>query len=992
MDVVNRGALLVFLLLSFVVFGQNTVLSKKYNVSSGLLANDVQALCLDQQGVLWIGSSVGVSKIANAEVEIEQSIDDFSFTNVTSILQDPSKGMWFSSYGQGVLYKDESKILSYTMENSLVSDRVKTMSIFGNLLYVGTLNGISIINLDTHQILTPIIQKQGYLPFEVTSFFEFDQQVYATTISHGVCRVSQNSIVSENNIKAILSSARLNNLLFYGTQEDLIVQDFVTKEIVYQQNIPNIVHFEQVKGELYIVSSGFFDNQGGVFRWENNKVDTIKTNIHWPNNGVMSMTYDQLHDFLYVGSADDGVFQIDMSSALSLDTSMSNVMAVEGIKQHIFVFSDNGLDILKDGQTIKNLSLDTFKYFQQNNYKRFKDQFTKENYFFEIDYSIPADRIVFFRAIAHKNSIWVSTNIGLFQISSQGDLLNYYNLFTFHFEFTQDQLVEVMPYQGVRVFTDLQQMDYRNYIALDAVNIPKEIVSIVKIEDTIYFASANDGLYSYDSKQGFISFLEKGWFEQKRLKILSKGPNGILYIATDTNDIYALQVGQGMFSNQKIIERSQIIGSDLSFISSNEDKLIVGSNKGLSIFREHEIFYFDQEQGFQPNKVNAYLQKGNRLYLGTIEGLYSLDTQYFAYKQRDLQVQLLEILVNGSSGKKLVTISEGQKTLDLGYDSNSLQISFFVTGSKFPKKLYFHYRLKPNGNWRKVRDNRIELHYLEPGNYPIELKIKDYDSGQEILEPLLFVKIRQPYYQSIWFISGSFIGIIGFMFILYRTRILQLKRKQSVKAKKLVYDKRLAEVKLLAVRSQMNAHFIFNVLSSIQFYILKGNQDQAFDYLGKFAHLIRESLNLSTKERISIARELDYLKDYVEIENMRLDDRVEFIIESFDDIDLKSVFIPPMLLQPFIENALVHAFPISVTNPKLTISISKLNSTDLLIVIQDNGIGGVGASKKHNYKSKGMGIVRQRMALIQEYLEQDIKTFTSDQGSRVELILKKIVR
>ena len=993
MDAISKICVVISLLICSVFYGQYRVLSKKYDVTSGLIANDVQALCLDKEGVLWIGSTVGISKIINGVVELDQEINDYSFTNITSIVEDPDQGIWIASYGQGVLYKKEDKILSFGLQENLISDRVKTLEIFQGKLYVGTTNGISIIDLKTHQIHNPKIELELYFPFEVSDFFVYEDQIYATTINNGVCLIEGAKVKCINPIKGVFTGIPYQGMMFYATQKGLIVQDFLTQETIYQKNISNIKCFEIINGELFIISSGFFDNQGGVYKWDNFQVEQINQSIKLEANSFLSMIYDNNHEFLYIGSSNSGLFQIDMFSALTLDTTKEHVMALGAIKDTVFLFSNKGLDLFREGKQIKHVDIGLFKDFQQKNFERLKHIATKENYFLEIDYSIDVDHILFFKAIEHQNSIWVSSNIGLFQLDSSGELIHYYNIFTVHFEFYNGQLIEVMPYQGVRIYSDLKNFKYTNYLHFDSKDIPREIVSVVKMGDTIYFGSAFDGLFSYNEEQGFVSLFEKGWFKPKRIKRLSAGPKGILYVATDTNEIYALQTNSPFYYDQKVIDREQIMGSDISFISWNLDKIIIGTNKGLTVFKEDGVFYFDQEQGFDPNKITTYHKKGNILYLGTLNGLYTIDTYYFQTKSRELKVKISQILVNGKKTKLSQESFKAHQALILPYNMNSLQINFSVDGAKFPKKLYYQYRLKPDGNWRKVRESRVELHYLESGTYPIELKIRDYDSGYEILRPLLFVKIRVPYYRTVWFIAGCILGISVLTFIFYRNQILQLKRKQSVKARKLVYDKRLAEVKLLAIRSQMNAHFIFNVLSSIQFYILKGSQDQAFDYLGKFAHLIRESLNLSTKERISLAREIEYLTNYVEIENMRLDGRVVFEVTVLDNIDIEQIFLPPMLLQPFIENAMVHAFPLSIENPKLELHIYKLNQEDLCIVIQDNGIGGVSkVKKKHNYKSKGMSIVRQRMSLIQKYLEQDIKTYTSDKGSRVELILKKVIK
>ncbi|MHC5202549.1 sensor histidine kinase [Myroides sp. LJL119] len=994
MDVVKSVFLFWLFFNSILVSAQNRVLSKKYDVSTGLISNDIQALCIDSKGILWLGSSAGVSKVVQGVVQEDRQISDYNFTNVTEIIEDPYKGIWISSYGQGVLYKKGDSLQSFATAEKLISDRVRALSVLDKYIYVGTLKGVSLISISDLSVINPSFNnQQTNNTFEVTSFFQINNKVYATTVSDGVYVIEPDQITKVNHIQGIFSSFVQDNLVFYGTKDGLVVEDFCTKEILAKQHIPNIRDFELVNGELFIISSGFFDNQGGVYKWDKDKAVLINPSVDLQPKAFLSMTYDQNHEFLYIGTGNAGLYQIDLFSALSVDTSKKQVMALQANGPDLYVFSNNGLEILKDSKSLKQIGLDEFKKFQQKNYQFFKDIAVAENYFFEIDYQTPYQRIVFFKAMIHNNRLWVSSNIGLFELSLKGEILKYYNIYARDFDFFGHEFIQVTQNQGVRIFSDLANFRFRNFSPMQSIDIPREVVGMQRIGQYVFFASALDGLYYYSSDQGFVSMLEKGWFKQKRIKKLTKGPKGILYVATDTNDIYALQTDSPIFTDEKIIEKKQILGSDISFISWDVDKIIVGTNKGLTVFKYNSLFYFDGEQGFHSSLVNTTIQQGRILHLGTQDGLYSLNTYYFQNKERYLQVELLDVVVNGNKVSLQALKEDSQMALNLPYYLNSLQIYFDVQGAKFPNKLQFEYRLKPDGNWRLVEDYKVVLHYLEAGIYPIELKITDFDSGTQVLKPLLYVKIDKPFYQTAWFVLFGFLGIVVLGYLIYNSQINRLKRESSIRARKLVYDKRLAEVKLLAVRSQMNSHFIFNVLSSIQYYILKGSQDQAFNYLGKFAHLIRESLNLSTKERVSLACELDYLRAYVEIENMRLDGRVNFEISCEPELDLDSILLPPMLLQPFVENAMIHAFPNSIENPHLLLKVKKINDKDIKIIILDNGIGSKSISKKKGpYKSKGMSIVRERMSLIQEYLDDDLKTYANLKGSRIELILKNVIK
>lgn len=217
-----------------------------------------------------------------------------------------------------------------------------------------------------------------------------------------------------------------------------------------------------------------------------------------------------------------------------------------------------------------------------------------------------------------------------------------------------------------------------------------------------------------------------------------------------------------------------------------------------------------------------------------------------------------------------------------------------------------------------------------------------------------------------------------------------MRKVQIAERKKLEYQKRLAEVKLQSVRSQMNSHFIFNVLSSIQYYIIKEEVDDALFYLERFAQLIRTTLDMSTRERITLKEECEYLSTYVEIENMRLDGRVSFEIDA-KGVDLRSILVPPLLLQPFVENSLVHAFPQHIKSPRIVIRIYKTEDEYLVIEIKDNGVGNTAVNNK-KHESKGMAIVKERISLIQSYLDEDLIIKHDSEGTVVRIVLKNVLK
>lgn len=982
-----RYILAIFLFFVSVISFAQGIVTKQYTIDNGLIANDVRALCVDSKGVLWIGSRSGLAQKIQGNVKPNEDAAEYRYTNISDILEDAQGNMWISSYGQGILFRGKTEKRIITKKDGLLSDRIRKIFSHKNVIYVATSEGVSVIQKGSFKIENPSFEKSLQHPFEVSGFFELDDKIYLTTINDGVFSVVNNKLVKVDDQRRIFAVHQKDGLVFYGCQTGLFVKDFKKKQLVAQIEIPSIRDIQEVNNQVYFVSANVYESGGGVFRWDGESLEEITKVFGINATDLYSISLDKKNDFLYLGTKSQGLFQVDLFSPLMHNSSVGHVMAIGELDRRIFVFSEKGLVITQNDREIKNVEQNVFKSYQELHYKKFSDIATISNHFFEIDYNLKAENIVFYKAVTNRNDLWVSTNIGMFKLDRNGYIMSYYPIHTYEYGFYQNKLIETNPYGGVRVYRDLPNMDYDYHFRVESIDIPRDVVDIAHTANKMFFAGALDGLYVYEEGE-FTSLKGKGLFAESRLKELAVGDNDVLYVATDFNDIYGLETKSGQYKVVKFISNSEINGSNINLLEFADNKLFVGTNKGLTVLEDNNKFYFNKEQGFGRGEITSDLLSGNLLYIGSAKGLSSLDVSYFKKKNIGLQVSISKIVINGVEKSKEGKPYYDIKMLELKTNQNNLQIGFDVLGAKFPDKLHFQYRLKPSENWVNVKSNKLDLHYLQSGIYPIDIKIYDYDSGSELIYPLLFLDIQTPFYTKLWFYIIATIVVIGIFFLFYKARLVQIKKEESVRRKKYEYEKRLAEVKLVSVRSQFNSHFIFNVLSSIQYYIIKEEVDDALYYLDCFAKLIRKTLSISTKERITLREECEYLKDYVFIENMRLDGRVVFnVIQENDDV--LDVLLPPMLLQPFVENCMVHAFPKSIESPQLKIVITRQNN-DVIIAIIDNGIGSA-SQKKGTHESHGMNIVRERMSLIQEYLEDDLTVERTTEGTVVKLILKEVI-
>jgi signal transduction histidine kinase len=235
-----------------------------------------------------------------------------------------------------------------------------------------------------------------------------------------------------------------------------------------------------------------------------------------------------------------------------------------------------------------------------------------------------------------------------------------------------------------------------------------------------------------------------------------------------------------------------------------------------------------------------------------------------------------------------------------------------------------------------------------------------------------------------------------------RFRLLEKEKTESQRAyfeeleAKAANEKRMAETEMLALRSQMNPHFLFNSLNSLEYLIVAHDEAKATQYLAKFSKLLRMTLTHSREDAISLADELTALRYYLEIEATRLGEGFSYSIEVAKEIDLDSVMIPPLLLQPFVENAIWHGLmPSHQPDKRLTVKIAQKLADQLEFEIEDNGIGLQQATELRNRstmkrKSYGMEITQRRIELFNRtYPNQlHIEVFDLQKDSRTGTLVR----
>ena len=965
--------------------------SKNFTSAKELSNNSVRALFLDSQNFLWIGTENGLVYKENETFTSYFEEDGLAMNNCWAIAEDSNKKMWFGSYGGGlsILNNEKFKVLSET--NGLVHNEITKLFANNDKMYVGTSNGISVIDINSNKI-TSLRPFENQL-FRVSSFFEFNQQIYCTTYNLGVYKItveSQKIVLNKINNHHYIYAAFKNKDSIYSSNKSFIIKTKLSSFVNKADTIPvakmglSVVwdYCLNSQNNIFAAAWGIYKNDGGIYEIVNNEFVNRNSNFNIPSKEIISLAYDSKFNKLFVGSKDNGLYEVDLSTDIQFIPSKNrNIIGFASVGTSKAILFNNGL-IIKNGEISYNIEPTTFKKWQENYIRNAKMELPKhKDYFYELDYSTQAVDIKFYDVKTYHNLFWINTTIGLFALKENGELNRYLPLHTEEFNFTNNgNLVETNPYGGVRVYQDLEKFKYA-YFQAEHSSTPTMVVNSLQKGDKTYFLSIFSGLYAWQNNQ-FISYVKDAvWLERKLKHIAILGEN--IAISNEFGDVFIINE-TNTFEISAKIPRSNIQGNSISFLTSFKDYLLIGTEKGLTIYKDSHFIFLNEEQGLKQPFLSSKVEN-NTLIIGSVNGHYSVNLDaVINTKQLVYKVSIKSIKINNQN-EAIQQLVENNK-VTLPYNQNTINIRFSTNAHPFPNKLIYQYRLNSNADWSEITTNpEIYLAYLTAKKHDVEVKVTDLSTGLSFEQIVLKISVLPPFWKSWWFIWLSIVLTFIGLFIFYKLRVYQLKKFEAEKS---LIKKRVEEVKMEALLAQMNPHFIFNAMNSIQKYIIDSDIDNAVLYLGEFSKLIRKNLDHCTRPYIFLIEEIEYLNSYIFVENKRFNNKVSVELNFEKAIDIYSVEIPSMIIQPFIENVFVHAFPPSIKDPKLMVDFTMKSSENLICTIIDNGVG-ISENIKKLHKSKGLLLVKERLKLLGYDVEKTVVISSEkNKGTTVVIQLK----
>jgi ligand-binding sensor domain-containing protein len=431
-------------------------------------------------------------------------------------------------------------------------------------------------------------------------------------------------------------------------------------------------------------------------------------------------------------------------------------------------------------------------------------------------------------------------------------------------------------------------------------------------------------------------------------KIVRDSRNNLWFIAKGTG-LYKLENNRLKFMNSDSGLPDNTI-NDLSFM--DDGRMLLSCINGLFVSKNPVSGYRTWECIY-PGSVQAAQAFENRIYASDKSGLLFFENSARPGPETRNYFNLAEIKVDFEK------ISPGNfKIID--YDQNILEFKFdFISFSETKPKM--KYVLKGEQSDSGITDHpSIRFNLVTPGNYTLAA-YPLVKNGEALKITIPFV-IKAAFWQTMLFKTAGTILLTSIAVLLTYFIVRRRKRKEALKAKN---EQLLLEYKLIALKAQINPHFISNCLSAIQHLIRSNATNEANTYIAKFGLLVRKILDFSSQPVVSMEEELKLLEIYLDLEQLRFKNKFSYSFTVEKKIALSDVYLPPLILNPIVENAIWHGLlPIESKRPAEMKLFIRQSSNTLTISIEDNGVGidlNKMAAKRNNNKSYGLDVTEQRL-------------------------------
>ncbi len=965
----------------------------------GISQNTLRCMYKDHKGLLWFGTWDGLNRFDGIRFDIIRmkvgSIKEgLSNNTINAITQDSHHNLWVGTDGGINCFSYNNlkrKRINLINKSAIINDTIHAVYIDNNdRIWLGSQKGLGVINANRDSILL-FSQMVGFSTeldgIEIRQITKFNNGILWIGTANGLYKYTKSSNkithyqspqISDNHITFIQQYK--DSSLFVGTENGLNIINLYTNYII--QKFP--FSSKKIAGENVFLSCLLANNNEFLFgisthglnryNIKEDKFSLFKSpNISNGNSDYYNAAEEDIscmlkdnYNNLWLGTAWNGFLCISPEPLLF----KKFVAKKNGLNdKHIwaFLFTNNELWIgTEKGINIYNNTSHKIRYLTTKN-------------------GLCSNRI---RALQKDKygRIWIGTfDNGINIINTDKKIL--------HFSYTDSSSVipdnkiwhfveDTAGFMWVSTHNGLAKINYQTFSSVFYKNTPKDSNSLSS--NSVFNANFDShGRLWVSTYHGLNLFRPKTndfkhYYHQegnhsslstnKIFKVYDDG-EGNLWIATIGGGLNKLDLNSGeieWFTTKDGLSNNIIY----SLIDDGMGYLWLSSNLGINRFNKHThiVNTYSVEDGLQSSEFNfgaALIDSSHNIYMGGMQGFNVFNPQRINNKDYKAPLCISDVFVNNVGS--IYNINFGD-TVYLEPSLNSFEIKYTKLNLKNSSKELFRHKLTPyETEWINTNGDIAKAKYtnIPAGTYIFTLQSANKYGVWNTKPYNLSIVVKQYWYKTYWFISSAIIIFLLIIITVIRMRFQRVKFKSEV-------EKQIYQLEKQSLRLQMNPHFIFNTLNSIQSYILNNDKKESISYLSKFAKLMRSILQNSSESIISLKSEIEILNHYIVLEQLRFDKSFDYKIEVDEYIDIDFIGIPGMLIQIYVENAIIHGIsPLKERRGYIKISF-KIKGDMLQCAIEDNGVGREYHKNNSNklHVSKGMLISKKRLEILNRKNEE----------------------
>ncbi|WP_341221789.1 sensor histidine kinase [Polaribacter atrinae] len=874
----------------------------------GLPDIEFYSMIEDLNGFIWFASDKGLHRYDGKSFK-QFSHPDKKGRSLFNLKLGPKGNIWCNNVAGQFFYVNKEELVLFKDYHKELKGYLADYNFFNNRLLIKKRDSISFINIDTKKL-----QKKNAnvgttsigisLPNEYLFLDKNNNVVLLDTFY----KTTSFSFKNKENLKYFTHFFKFKNLVFIVFRDNifngsqLFLVDKHKKETV-QIKLPKEIVNSKIERVTAINNTLYLTTNKGIFVTSyKNKEVTIKSN-YLKNETVTDVIKDK-NDNIWISTLKNGVYIIPNEN-LKQFNSFNEVQLIKKKNDSIcFLGRRNG----------KLLELNIYTNKQKSIFLNDKTQIRA------LDYNLKSKKLLY--ASDFQNLIYTEK-------AKKNNYLNKFGAIK-SVAFINDFTYLISNNSGTFI------TNFKDKKAITSVRSHESIYS--SINKKIYVADV-EGLKVFDDKYHKLTNIT---FKNKPIygfNIIETN-NGIIWVATYDNGLLGIE-------NNKVTihlnSNNGLASNVINCITADNEALWISTDNGLQYYNNtlNELKVLTKQDGINSYKIrDIEVFKNQILYTNNL-GVYGFDkTKIFKQKTKPF-IYITNISIQG----KPVEI---KRKYELAHNKSSVDISFNANEFESAKHILYEYKLNKDKNWYPLREevDFVKFISLAPGIFEFKLRAKNKFSTNYSNIVKIDFKVIAPFYQRSWFLIGSILIIIGLTIYYIQVKTKQLKKTQAKELEKERISKALVFSQLENLRSQMNPHFIFNALNSIQDYIILNEKKLARQFLVKFSRLIRIYLEHSQETNIALEDEIKALKLYLELEKDRFNDDLTFTINIDKNIRPQTTYVPSLFIQPYVENALKHGLLHKVNNKILNLNFTlNPSKTKIICVIDDNGIGRVASEK-----------------------------------------------